>query len=201
MKRPLSLAVLLSATVASASADRFYTTSGTNTNLAAYGDFGISFTLNTNISVTDLSFFGESLGGGDTPYVQLWNDDTDTLLGAVSWGAGEATNGWNTKALGTSIILETGTTYQLQSTAYWVPTYDAGDFNFDTVVASTDFYQTGGWAGWGAPASPSAGTPANNPAAMANFTFNTVPEPSAYALICGFAMLTAVNLTRSRRRS
>lgn len=134
--------------------------------------------------------------------MQLWNDDTDSLLGSVSWAAGEATNGWNTKALGSSVILETGTTYQLQASAYWVPTYDAGDFTFDTVVASSDFYQDGGWAGWDAPASPSSGTPANNPAAMANFTFNAVPEPSAYALICGFVVILAtVNLAHSRRRS
>ncbi len=177
-----------------ARADLMYAEGGTPTALAAYGDIGITFQVNTAISVTDLGFFGMSMGGGDTPWVQLWNDDTDTQLGVVNFSAGEAGSGWNDKALAAPIILMPGVNYQVQTTAYWVNEYpDDSSFTYGSAInaSSVAFYNDAGFSGWGVNAAPST-TDAGAAPAMARLTYTIVPEPSVAVLtLLGLAGLMA----------
>ena len=72
---------------------------------------------------------------------------------------------------------KSGTIYQLQTSPYWVPTYDSGDFKFSPIIATTEFYHDAGWSDWSPLGVPSSVTATTN-AAIANLTFATVPEPS-----------------------
>jgi hypothetical protein len=173
MKLPLILTALL-ASCTITFGESFYTTEAQALEeVAAYGDFGMSFKLNQDVSVTELSFFAQSLGGGDTPYVQLWDDDNNTLLASVSWSSGETEAGWNAKKLEAPIELKRGVNYQIQGSAYWVPTYIKREFLFNEVVESTKFYQDMGWTDWTPPSAPSSGSLLKEPAAMVNFSFET----------------------------
>ncbi len=168
------------------------------TKKAGYGDVGISFTVKSAITVTELSFFGVSLGGGDTPYVQLWNDDTDTLLGQIIFATGEAKSGVNSKPLAEPVTLKPGVTYQLQSSAYWVPVPEKTAFNYDPVIVSPIFHKTGGWSGWAPPEAPSAGETAEC-AAVANLTFVSGParsDSASLGLPIGLVLVAGLALGR-----
>jgi hypothetical protein len=196
MKTLLAISAFCSIGTA-AFAQSFYTVAGTHTDNGAYGDIGINFTVNSSVDVTSLSFFGASLGGGDTPYVQLWNVDTSSIIASVTWDAGAAGAGWNTISLASDVTLTTGTNYQLQASAYWAPVYDStSSFTYDSVVASTTYSKTGGWTDWTAPAFASSGATTEY-AAIANLTFASVPEPTSFALIGGCFALGCV-LARRR---
>lgn len=180
--KSIVLAAALIMTLARSQAAIMYVEGGTPIDLAAYGQAAISFQVNTSITVTELSFYGFALGGGDTPYVQLWNDTTDTSLGLVSWTAGEAAAGWNSKVLSSSVTLNPGTTYQIQGSAWWVHTY-ANDsaFTYSPEFTSIQFLNTPGFGGWAPPGSPTTG--AGAAASVVNLTYTAVPEPSTYALL------------------
>jgi len=182
-----------------ARADLMYVEGGSSTALAAYGDVAVSFQVNTAVSVTDLMFFGASLGGGDTPWVQLWNDDTDTQLGIVNWSAGEASAGWNSKALATAVDLTPGVTYQIQTVAYWVPQYtDDSSFTYGSAIdaSSVTFKHDSGWGGWGVLGAPTSANSSAAPAA-ANLNYTVVPEPSTALLgLIGMALLARRRLLR-----
>jgi hypothetical protein len=173
MKRTRLLTSILFSTLSFVCGETLYTTTNTGENIAAYGDYGISFKLNSDITVSELSFFALNLGGGDTPYVQLWNDDSDTLLADVKWDAGQSEAGWNSKKLQSPVTLKRGVTYQIQSSAYWVPTHTKSDFGFSEVVESTTFHQTEGWVDWTAPTAPSKGKLQKEPAALVNLTYES----------------------------
>lgn len=171
MKRSILLLSFATSTLIAQATSLYTNESEPLENVAAYGDFGISFKLNADINVTELNFFAHSLGGGDTPYVQLWNDDEDTLLASATWSAGDLEAGWNAHKLKKAITLKRGVTYQIQSSAYWVPTYIKREFLFNEVVESSKFYQNDGWTDWSAPTTPSSGSLMKDPAAMVNLTF------------------------------
>jgi hypothetical protein len=185
----------------SARADLIYVEGGSSANLAAYGDSAIVFQVNTDVTVTELKFFGLSMGGGDTPWVQLWNDDTDTSLGIVNWAAGEAGAGWNTKALATAVDLNPGVTYQLQTVAYWVPQYtDDSGFTYGSAIdaSSVTFKHDSGWGGWGVLGAPTSANSSAAPAA-ANLNYTIVPEPTTAMLsLLGLAGLMVRRLKFTR---
>ena len=176
----------VAATCAAGGASLFYTESGASENSSGYGDVGFSFAVTTSVSVTELSFFGISMGGGDTPNVQLWNDDTDTLLGAVSWAAGAAVAGWNSMALSSPVTLVSGVNYQVQGSAYWAPIYgDNASFTYGSEIdaASVTLYHNAVWSDWTPLSAPSSTAIADSTApAFVNFTFTSVPEPSSALL-------------------
>lgn len=189
----------LAATCAASGASVFYVEGGTSVDNAGYGDVGFSFKVTTSVSVTELSFFGQSLGGGDTPHVQLWNDDTNALLGSVSWSGGGAGAGWNSITLLTPVVLVSGVTYQVQGNAYWTPIYTNTDsFTYGSEIdeSSVTLYHNGGWGGWTPLAAPSSTPIAGSSApAFVNFTYTAVPEPSG----CLLAVLGGGLLLMRRR--
>ncbi|WFB36875.1 DUF4082 domain-containing protein [Kiritimatiellota bacterium B12222] len=192
MKKFTALCLLI-LTAGIASAENMYTVTGTSTSAAAYGDAAITFQVTTAIEVTELSFFGESMGGGDTPWVQLWNVDTVDNLASVSWDAGAATAGWNDKALPTAVTLTPGVTYQLQSHAYWIPRYtNSSAFTFASEITGTSFQHDRTWYNWAplnAPAS-SATTITENLPAMMNLSYSVIPEPSSILMtLMGFSII------------
>jgi hypothetical protein len=182
---------------ASAFAESFYTVpEAPDSTSSGYGNIGINFTVNQSVDVSALSFFGIGLSSGDTPFVQLWNVDTTTVIADVAWSAGTAVAGWNTIRLASAVTLTTGTNYQLQANAYSAPIYSEDDFTYSSVVGSTSYTNgaMGGW--WDAPSAPSSGTATTSPAAIASLTF--VPEPSSFALIGGCLSLALVMTRRGR---
>jgi len=182
-----------------AHADLMFVESGATNDLAAYGDIGMTFQVNTAISVTELGYFGLSLSGGDTPYVQLWNDDSDTQLGVVNWAGGEAGAGWNYKLLSSAILLTPGVNYQIQGVGYWVRRYDDDAlFTYAPEIdnSSVTFKHDGGWGGWGVLPAPSASTIATAPTAV-NFNFTAVPEPATALLM--LSGLFGLRFFRSRK--
>lgn len=193
-----ALAWVAAAPVASG-ASLFYVEGGTSADSAGYGDVGFSFEVTTSVSVTELSFFGLAMGGGDTPHVQLWNDDTNALLGAVSWSAGAASAGWNSMTLSSPVVLVPGVTYQVQGNAYWTPVYtDTASFSYGPEIddSSVTLYHNGGWGGWTPLSAPSSTPIAGSSApAFVNFTYTAVPEPSGSLL----ALLGGGLLLRRRR--
>ena len=196
----LSILSALTLGVGSASASVVaYAEAGTLTDGATgtggTGLVGFNFTLTSTINVTALGFFGDQMGGGDTPWVALYDVTTSAQLAAITTFA--PTNGWQYLSLGTPVTLTMGDTYQVVATAYWSPKY-AGTtgFTFGSEITSVGFTSPTGWGGWGTPVE---GTPsvASTPNITGNFQYEVVPEPSAdAALLAGAAGLY---LLRRRR--
>ncbi len=199
MRRIITPLLLFILTATIASAELMYVESGTAVNAAGYGNAGVSFQVTESIEVTELSFFGLSLGGADTPLAQLWNADTNTQLGIVNWAGGEAGAGWNSKALASSVTLNTGVNYQIQAVAYWVPRYaDDTSFTFGSEISNPSFHHDAGWGGWTAPTATIGGAALTSDLPnMVNFTYNTIPEPSTWIMtLSGMGLL----LVAMRRR-
>lgn len=185
----------------SARADLMFIEGGTSSDLAGYGDVGMTFQVNTAIMVTELSFYGLSLGGGDTPFAQLWNDDSNTQLGLVNWAAGEAVNGWNSKLLSTAVLLSPGVNYQIQAVAYWVPQYaDDSGFTYAPEIdaSSVTFKHDSGWGGWGVLPAPTSADLAAAPS-LVNLTFTAVPEPATAFFLMGG--LLGLRFVRPRKKA
>lgn len=199
MKTLLTTSLLCLIGTAALAASPFYTLTDTATDApAGYGDFGINFTVNSAVNVTELSFLRFNMGASEIGNVQLWNVSTNTSLAIASFD-GATGDGWKTEALLASVTLNTSDTYQLQSIAYFANRYDQVDFAFDSIVASTSYAHDGGWAGsWGPKEAASTGATTAPYAAIANLTFAPVPEPSSYALLGGICALGYV-MTRRRK--
>ncbi|MDF3130535.1 PEP-CTERM sorting domain-containing protein [Kiritimatiellaeota bacterium B1221] len=199
MKKMTLLTAVLTLSASIASADLMYSEGGTATETSGYGDSGVSFQVTQDISVTHLGFYALSLGGADVPYAQLWNVDTNTVLGSVSWTQPETTNDdWNYKALSSAVTLTTGVNYQVQGMAWWVPTYaDASGFSYGADITGVSFKHNGGFAGWTPAASPSTGTPGEI-ATMVNLQYNAIPEPSTWIMMFSGMGLLLVTLRRRK---
>ena len=197
-----------------------YTTSGTETDLGAYGLSGIEFTLTQNIDVTQLGFTGLSLGGGDAPHVTVFQvvsglgnlsqiydtGDINSFVTSTGQGTGTAAPSF-VAVTGGPLTLTAGNTYLITAPAYWAATFDStGVTPLDGAVFSgTSFLTTGpgNWNGWANSGytftNLTAASSANVPT-VANFQYNVaaVPEPSTYVMLgAGFAVL----LFGLRRRS
>jgi len=191
-----------------------YTTSGVQSDLAAYGLSGFEFTVSQDINVTELGFTGISLGGGDAPHVTLFNassglgsltqmyDTGNILSSTTSYGAGTpGTAAPSYVSVGTPIELVTGQTYLITAPAYWAATYATGTVTPNSIFASSSFLTTGpgNWSGW----ANSGYNFSNLTAAVgaipteANFEYTVAPEPSTYIMLgLGLAALVVM-----RRRS
>jgi hypothetical protein len=220
-----SLLSLVSVALPSRADTIAYTTSGTETDLGAYGLSGFEFTLTSNIDVTALGFTALSIGGGDAPHVTLWNAtaglgaltqiyDTGNINGSVtSTGQGTGTGTPSFVSVGAiPITLTVGQTYLVTAPAYWASTFNStsGGTTVNSVFATSSFLTANsGWNGWpnsGYTFSNLTAAPAGSTPTVANLEFTTagvslpvsVPEPSTYISL-GAGLL--VLLIRLRRKS
>lgn len=195
------LAVLLSAVLlatlhpASAAVLAFQE-AGTSQDLAGQGISGFNFTLDTPISVTELGFYGVSMGGGDTPWVAIYDVTNNVQVASIT--NFQPNNGWQYLSLGTPVVLSPGVTYQVVATAYWTPQYtDTNSFTFGAEINPIGFTTPpGAWGGWGTPSMATAPitTTAN---VTANFQYDPVPEPATVLLACGGLAATLIFRRRS----
>ena len=159
-----------------------YNEGGTSASTAATGLVGFNFTVNTNISVTQLGWYGEAVGGGDTPWVAIYNTANSTAaLASITTGY-TTTPGWQYQSLGTPITLTTGNTYQVVATLYWTQKFNPASFTYAGEINAVGFTTPGGWSGWGTPVMATNGT-TSTPSIAANFKYDVVPEPSTCALL------------------
>ncbi len=137
-----------------------YATSGTETDLAAYGLAGIRFVPNKSITLTHLGFTALSLSGGDSPHVSVWQIvagtasllyDTGNILSQItSYPEGTGLHPINYVSLTTPIQLSAGATYLITAPIYWCPTFDSSSIS--EVLDFDSFYfvkSTSTWGGWG----------------------------------------------------
>jgi hypothetical protein len=182
------LAVLLSTLLLSLSQPAFavlaYQEAGTSSSLAGQGIAGFNFTLDTPISVTSLGFFGMDMGGGDTPWVAIYDVTNNVQIASITTFL--PNNGWQYINLASPVVLTTGITYQVVATAYWTPQYtNTASFTFGAEINPIGFTTPPGvWGGWGIPTMATApiATTAN---VTANFQYDPVPEPTTILLACG----------------
>jgi hypothetical protein len=130
----------------------------------AIGLVGFEFTLNQNIDLTQLGFYAQSLGGGDTPHVALLNVtagqanppvvlyDTGNLNNIVNYPAGLVNDSMNYfSVVGGPILLMTGNTYEITAPIYFGEQFSStAGFTYGGAIASESFLQKGGWNGWDA---------------------------------------------------
>lgn len=183
MKSWISILLAMAALVGPSYSDIILVTEGgTGSSNGGWKTVGFSFTVDQTISVTQLGFYGEALGGGDTPNVYLQDVTGNSTLTSASWAALEAGNGWNYKAI-TPVSLVPGNTYQVSTPLYWTQTYpDASGFSYGADITPVAFYldaNSGGWTD-----GHITTTPTTTPYIGANlqYTVAAIPEPSALLL-------------------
>jgi PEP-CTERM motif-containing protein len=175
---------------------------------AATGLVGFEFTVNQNIDVTKLGFYGQSIGGGDTPQVSLWNVASGfggpSPLATTGSLQGNVPNepGWNYYSI-TPQLLTVGNTYAVTAPIYFSEQYNSTTtFTYGSAIATPTYLLDPGFGGWANSdytfASLSATSPGANISANFQYTLAAVPEPSTYLMLgAGFAVL----LVMLRRRA
>jgi hypothetical protein len=184
-----------------------------NSTPAGTGLVGFEFTVNQNIDLTQLGFYAQSIGGGDSPTVSLFNVtggftasptpmyQTPNLVGSVP-----TEPGWNYVSVGTPILLTVGNTYAVTAPLYFSEQYNStAAFTYGSAISTPTYLLDAGWNGWSnssynftslAPTSPGANLSANFQYTLAPVI--EAPEPSTYALL-GLGL--SVLLLRLRRRA
>lgn len=200
MKSHTLLLALLTLGFSAAKADTIaYTHPAVDERTAGTGVVGMNFSVTTAIDVTQLGFYGDAMGGGDTPWVALFDaSNMSTPLASITTYA--STNGWQYIALGAPVTLTVGNTYRIVAPAYWSPRYpDASGFTFGPEISSVSFSAPTGWGGWGTPSFGSVAT-ATMPNVTGNFqyTVSAIPEPSTYAALAGLGVLGMAVVRRRR---
>jgi hypothetical protein len=181
MKKIFALLATLALGLSAASAAPIiaFTEGGTSTSTGGTGLVGFNFTVNTDISVTQLGWYGQDVGGGDTPWVAIYNTASPaTALASITTGY-TTTPGWQYQSLGTPVTLTTGNTYQVVATLYWTQKYDPASFTYASEINPVGFTTPGGWGGWGNPVM-ATNSLTSTPSIAANFQYSAVPEPSTY---------------------
>jgi hypothetical protein len=159
----LALSLLIAA---SCLADTPAFTTGTSnpaTNPGAVGLVGFVFTLSQDIDLTQLGFYAQSIGGGDTPHVALLNItggesnppdviyDTGNLNNLTNYPAGLTNDAMNYYSVGTPIPLYTGQTYEITAPIYFAGEFaDASTFSLASAIQTASFDDIGleQWNGW-----------------------------------------------------
>ena len=182
---------------------------------AASGLVGFEFTLNQDIDLTQLGFYTQSIGGGDSPHVSLFDItsgitaaptpmyDTGNLVASLP-----VSPGWNYVSVGTPILLTVGKTYLVSAPLYFSEQYaSTTGFTLGGALASGTYVKGGGWTGsWAnssydftslSATSPGANISADFKYTLAPTTTLQVPEPSTYAML-GAGLLTLLIAVRRR---
>jgi hypothetical protein len=188
------------------------TSTPSGTGLVAF-----EFTLNETITVTQLGFYAQSIGGsGDTPHVSLINlslplvagqpvvlADTGNINGGTG---GTITNslGWNYYSIA-PVTLTAGTTYAVSAPIYFAEQYSStSGFTLGSAIATSSFDLDGGFSGWANSGYNFASLSNSAPGAFigANFQYTVdttgVPEPSTYALLGAGLAFLVFHLRRRR---
>jgi hypothetical protein len=139
-------------------------------NPGAVGLVGFVFTLNENIDLTQLGFYVQSIGGGDTPHVALLNVsagqsnpptviyDTGNLNNLTNYPSGLTDDAMNFFSVGTPILLTTGNTYEITAPIYFAEEFaDTSTFSLGSAIQTASFDNIGSnptsgnpqhWSGW-----------------------------------------------------
>lgn len=168
------------------------------------------FTPTQDIVVTQLGFYAQSIGGGDTPQVSLIDvsggaTNPPTLLAQYTNIVNNiaVSPGWNYYTLSTPITLTAGGTYAVAAPVYFDEQYNStSGFTFGSSISNPTFLHIQGFSGWDNSSYDFTALANSSPGARlsANFTYTVavVPEPSTYVML-GAGM--AVLLFGLRRRS
>ncbi len=203
-KTILTSALILGSVVASQAASIAYDPSGnTTTEFSSYtGSVGLTFTVSTDITVTELGITTNSNGDTlDTSELvtQLYRldnpgvDNSSTLLGEINFTFGQTATiantgpyGWDTfmeAPTGGSINLTLGETYVISSYGFGGTENRSYINNPDSVSVATEITHVGSRYG-AAAAMPATEDGASIKYAGPTFTYTvTVPEPSSAALL------------------
>ncbi|MBU0676843.1 MAG: PEP-CTERM sorting domain-containing protein [Verrucomicrobia bacterium] len=192
----ISVAVLLVIACGSQADLIAYTEGGTSGSDGGWKTVGFSFSVSTAIDVTQLGFFGESLGGGDTPNVYLHDVTGASTLRTASW-IGGANAGWNYKAV-TTVTLSPGNVYQVSAPLYWTQVYDdTSGFSFAPEISLVNFYRDDNVGGWTDDHITTVSTA--TPYIGGNLQYTVVPEPSALGLLLLGGTVAMVSRLKRRR--
>jgi hypothetical protein len=177
------------------------------------GLVAFEFTLNQTITVTQLGFYAQSIGGsGDTPHVSLIDLSLPLVAGQPVVLAdtgninGSITNslGWNYYSIA-PVVLTAGTTYAVSAPIYFAEQYNATTgFTLGSAIATSSYDLDSGFSGWDNSDYNFASLSNSAPGAFvgANFQYTvdstSVPEPSTYALLGAGLALLVFHLRRRR---
>lgn len=176
------------------------------------GLVAFEFTVNENITVTQLGFYAQSIGGGDAPHVSLLDLSVPLVAGqpdvlADTGNINTPSNipndpGWNYYTI-TPVELTAGTTYAVSAPVYFPEQYNStAGFTLGSAIATSSFEVDLGWNGWDNSAYNFASLASSAPGAYvgANFVYTVdeteVPEPSTYALLGAGVIFLVLHLRR-----